>query len=175
MRHGVAADDQGTLRIAEMRMIAAGSGLMVGQVAAHFGAAFYNVVPRGKQGGIRADGARITPVIQGRAHLLHSSNISLCGVINADTQTRQILMVRTGRERKSNRSVLWFQAYRSQQACTSKLQNESAFCLLPTINDSKFSAEQLNFIRKAELQPLAQYLLKCGGNRCSDFGVDKSR
>lgn len=31
IRHGVAADDQSTLRIAEMRMLAAGSAIAVGQ------------------------------------------------------------------------------------------------------------------------------------------------
>ena len=45
VRDGVASDDQKTLHLAELRHIAAGTGLRVGRVTTPFAAAFYSVPP----------------------------------------------------------------------------------------------------------------------------------
>ena len=77
MREGVAADDQKTLHVTELRHVAAGL-IKVGQLAPPFGTAFFNA--RGNSTLVRSP--RLTRVIVGRAHVIHSFNRSFCGLIN---------------------------------------------------------------------------------------------
>lgn len=92
IRRGVASDDQKTLHFAEMRQLRAG-GLHVGQVSTPYAAAFYNALRI-----TTADGAvsnmRITRVIHGPVHVLHSRTPTDCAAFNAHSDSpRQILFV----------------------------------------------------------------------------------
>ena len=94
MRRGVAYDDQKTLLIAEVRHMtgAARRGVLhVGKVSAAFGAAFYAYDPRT----FRLDNARVTTLLRGTTHVIHSPNVSLCALFNADAPAdRQMLTQR---------------------------------------------------------------------------------
>ena len=91
IRRGVASDDQKTLHFAELRQALAG-GLNIGQVATEYAAAFYNAAQFKSVNA--SDRARITRVLRGPAHVLHSKNPSDCYDFNLhETATRQIVMV----------------------------------------------------------------------------------
>lgn len=146
---------------------------------------------------MRSDGARITRVLEGQVHVLHSSNLSLCNVLNADMRPRQILMVRIGREAKKNRSILRYETHHSQTACADELREERVYCQLAARNSksnhqdelkqgsdgpsvlSRTSTQDLEqssqFIRMAELQPLAHFIEDCKSESCQDFHVDGPR
>lgn len=148
-------------------------------------------MPRGQHGGVRPDGARITRVLVGHVHLLHTPNQSLCGVLNEYVQPRQVLMVRTGRDAK-NRSILRYDHHLLQSSCIEKLQEESGYCLLPSaaphaitdapsIGSMSASARGMepeeDFVKAAELQPLAHFVNECRRRNaaCKDMSVDEPR
>ena len=114
LRRGVTADDQKTLLVAQMRLRASSIPLRIGQLATPLATAFYNVPPRrllmryrglnksseptlSETGGaddvvrfrgleFRADGARITRVIHGPVHMLHTKDSTMCSKVNAGVQ-----------------------------------------------------------------------------------------
>ena len=66
-------------------------GLQVGKVTAAFGAAFLAYDPKT----YRPDNARVTTLLRGTAHMLHSPNRSMCDLFNADAPAaRQMLTQR---------------------------------------------------------------------------------
>jgi hypothetical protein len=77
LRRGVTHDDQKTLHISELRHQKAGL-LSVGQIKSNFAAAFYPVGNRGQ----RKHNARITRKIVGRAHVVHSTEVTACASFN---------------------------------------------------------------------------------------------
>lgn len=91
IRRGVASDDQKTLHFAELRQALSG-GLYVGQVATEYAAAFYNAAVFRSDNA--SDRARVTRVLRGPAHVLHSKNPSDCYDFNLyPNRTRQIVMI----------------------------------------------------------------------------------
>ena len=70
----------------------ASGGLAVGQVATPFAAAFYNAVRM--QSSNASDNLRISRVLRGPAHILHSKNPSDCDAFNAFAEKeRQMLVI----------------------------------------------------------------------------------
>ena len=135
MRNGVAADDQKTLHIAEMRLVER-SGLNIGKISPAFGAAFYNVHNTSGGGGLRSDRARVTPILPGRVHVVHSPDQSLCAKFNTHADApRQVLMRTTSlAHRDANGkfipSVYGYGTMRSYDECASWLSADSQYCLL---------------------------------------------
>ena len=96
MRQGVTSDDQKSLHLAELRLVHASrhalydqDRLKVGRIQSQYAAAFYNVI-NASVGKARQDGARITRLLDGRIHILHSTNVSLCDTFNLDAHGRAI-------------------------------------------------------------------------------------
>ena len=163
MRQGVQTDDQSTLHLAELRQrdesrnfAYEADQLKVGRILPEYGAAFYNVVNR-SSGQVRTDGARVTPVLSGRIHVLHSTNTSLCDTFNlAQDETdgsyvdderyhgqRQMLMLTIGRVAATGlplgRAVYRYRPMRSHGDCMTTLGGADGprACL---IGDAAFEA-----------------------------------
>ena len=108
MRRGLATDDQKTLQFAEIRAVAAG-GLSVGQVASPYAAALYNALTIKAKSGVVT--FRISRVLRGPAHILHTKNPSDCAVYNEfENEERQLLQIShkatgAGKSNVSKRSI----------------------------------------------------------------------
>ena len=136
LRQGVSSDDQKTLHLAELRFLRRmGNKFKVGRVVPEYGASFYNVIP--SDGQLRSDRARVTPVLQGRVHVIHSTNRSLCEVFNSHTgRERQIM----GRRRQAGNGPKFipctpsshcvFASLTSHAKCQGILGPDEQYCLL---------------------------------------------
>ena len=141
LRNGVTSDDQKTLHIAELRL-AFRSGLNVGRIAPPFSAAFYNVL--GHSNGsvtLRPDRARVTPVLQGPVHVIHTANRSLCAIFNKHASSplvsfpgerkRQILMRNIHTWDGITPPSFNYDTMLSNDGCVSSLGPDAArYCLL---------------------------------------------
>ena len=98
LRHGVAAEDVSTLRLAERRLMTRmRNKLMVGMVAPELGARFYEKPPLCRPGlyctKAKAN-VRTTPALSGPVHVLHDADQISCAVANSQSESaRQILFV----------------------------------------------------------------------------------
>ena len=128
LSEGVASDDQKTLHIAELRLRARdpSGGLVVGRVAPEYGAAFYDVMDQGnatRPPAKRPDRIRITPLIRGTAHVLHTTNATLCHVFNGELVERQLLVTPAGREMVGGamRTKMAYILLKDARECTQRL------------------------------------------------------
>ena len=91
IRRGLATDDQKTLQFAELRAVASG-GLSVGQVATPYAAALYNAFTTKSKSGVAS--FRISRVMRGPAHIVHTKDPSDCAVFNEfENEERQLLQI----------------------------------------------------------------------------------
>ena len=91
VRRGLDTDDQKTLLFAQLRQVTAG-GLAVGQVATPFAGAFYSAVSFKNE--FASDSIRVSRVIRGPVHLVHTRNPSDCAGFNEHAdKDRQVLQV----------------------------------------------------------------------------------
>lgn len=90
LRQGVATDDQSTLHMAEMRALSqVGAQLKVGVLAPSFGVAFQNIIQTDDRN------LRLTALLRGPSHVLHSTNASHCAAVNMHAhRARQVLAER---------------------------------------------------------------------------------
>jgi hypothetical protein len=136
MRYGVTGDDQKTLHIAELRHLFR-TGLNVGRIAPEYGGAFYNVYSEHGATKLRPDRARVTPVLSGRVHVIHSPNLSLCTAFNEYPTTKRQMLMRTMGEippvadGELARPILHYQTMTSTGQCVAKLsKDDGRYCLL---------------------------------------------
>lgn len=154
MSAGIASDDQKSLHFAELRQHYHvryswdDAPLRVGRIRSEFGAAFYDVHRYEARQTKRTDAARLTPILSGRVHLLHSTNSSLCHVFNENAQggefsnhelsgERQILMQTTGRgppkpNETKGPAIYGYRPIHTQAQCQSVLGRPYRACLLGT-------------------------------------------
>jgi hypothetical protein len=87
--------------------MAAGSDLRVGRITVPFAAAFYPVPPPDPATAAKAglgqpvpasasSYRRITPVLRGRVHVIHGTNLSHCRLFNGGRSARQLVQWRAG-------------------------------------------------------------------------------
>ena len=135
MRNGVASDDQKTLHIAELRLTYR-SGLNVGKIAPTYGAAFQNAYSNANgTTRLRSDKTRLTPVLQGRVHILHTTNPAMCDTFNQHPALdRQMLMRTMGKVKEGRyyRSIFRYDSLQTYEQCSEIMGPDSRYCLLDT-------------------------------------------
>ena len=192
MRYGVASDDQKSLHMAELRQLYhtrhrhewEQAQLRVGHFQAEFGAAFYDVARFEKHKVRRTTHARITQVVSGRVHLVHSPDQSLCGIFNtrpdggeylhdATSGQRQLLMLRTSRRHPANTTltkprtkVFNYHSVHTKEACVTALNGTYAACLVPS-RDQPVAFKRggdARFVSRALMEPYQVFVnsARCG-------------
>ncbi|KAL3933845.1 MAG: hypothetical protein SGPRY_000108 [Prymnesium sp.] len=138
IRQGVASDDQSTLHMALMRFLKqSGVQLKVGVVTPSFGLAWQTIVQTERRH------VRMTPPVAGAAHVLHSTNLSHCAVVNEHAHRwRRIVGVRVEGRERPRRFML--QPVVSEPECLRLLSGvgeANVYCKLPADEPSTSTFE----------------------------------
>ena len=139
------------------------------------------------------DKARVTPTLEGRVHVLHSTQASMCNTFNQYAAVRRQMLMRTvGKTRHPKgwlKSIYRYDTMRSHEDCTAVLGADSPYCLLDGLqqfaSERRASAAWINlssqpppvpnpFIKPTVLEDWGAYAVsrRCGPLCSEYFGRD---
>ena len=135
LRQGVTSDDQKSLHLAELRMLASHK-TRIGRVLPELAGSFYSILQDLDQPGggrARADGARISPVLRGPVHVVHSTDAAACAAFNRDADRERQIVERPSGASSSDapgtraRSPVSYVTLTSQEDCAGLLGRDAAY------------------------------------------------